>query len=477
MVLSLIDKVRQVLSGKDAKTVATNFGYLTLLQVAGYIFPFITMPYLAKVIGTTGFGKIAFASAIICWVSTIADWGFLYTATRDVAQCRDDSEKVSKIFSNVLWSRLLLTTLSFLVLVVCIFLIPSFKENSDIILVTFLMVPGHVLFPDWFFQAIEKMKYTTYFNLAIKFIFTILVFVCIRQEADYIIQPLLTSAGYIICGIVSMALILKKWGYKLFPPRWSSIRNTINGSSDVFLNNLMPNLYNSFSTMLLGSIAGATANGIYDGGSKFVSTATQFHNVLSRSFFPLLSRRIDKVGVFTKINMLTGVAIATLLFAVAPLIVEIFLGPDFSESVAVLRIFSVSLVFLVMSNTYGTNYLIIIHKERALRNVTTVCSLIGMLISYPLIRQFSYIGAAMTVFISRMLLGISTFLLAKHEMDKNKHNNMNIKNLRGGVTILEHYITVSEVHIISILTKIHNICALSGLGKVFSRQPVFRLVA
>ena len=421
-------KIRE---SRDGKTVVRNIGYLTLLQVAGYVFPFITMPYLARVIGTNGFGKIAFASAIICWVQTVVDWGFTYTATRDVAQNREDRPKVSEIFSNVLWARLLLMFISFFVLIGCILLIPSFREEYDIIMVTFLMVPGHILFPDWFFQALEKMKYTTIFNLAIKFIFTVLVFVCIREKGDYLVQPLLTSTGYLLCGGVSMWMILKRWGYRLMRPRLMNVWRTMKDSADVFLNNLMPNLYNSFSTMLLGAVAGSTASGIYDGGNKFVSVASNFHNVLSRAFFPFLSRRIDKAGMFARINMLSGCVIALLLFAAAPLIIRIFLSPDFSESVIVLRIFAISMIFLVMSNTYGTNYLILVHRERELRNITAICSAIGMLMSYPLVSGLSYIGAALTVFISRLLLGTVTFIYAKREM--NKHNDMNIKNLlRGG---------------------------------------------
>lgn len=412
---TLVNRIRR---SKDGKTIVANFGYLTLLQVAGYIFPFITMPYLARVIGTKGFGKIAFAAAIITWVQTITDWGFTYTATRDVAQNREDKDRVSSIFSNVLWSRLLLSVISFAILGCCIFVIPSFRADWTIILVTFIMVPGHILFPDWFFQALERMKYTTIFNLSIRFIFTILVFVCIHDEEDYIIQPLLTSIGYVVCGIISLWLILKKWGYCLQKPRFKSIWETIKGSADVFLNNLMPNLYNSFSVMLLGSLSGSTASGIYDGGSRFVSTASQFQNVLSRSFFPFLSRRIDKAGLFAKINMLTGVFVAALLFIAAPLIVKIFLAPEFSESVIVLRILAVSMIFLAMSNTYGTNYLILIHKERGLRNITAICSLLGMILSYPLISQYSYIGVAITVFISRALLGTATFAYAKIEMKR-----------------------------------------------------------
>ena len=110
--IRLKELIFRLQKSKEGKTVVSNFGYLSLLQIAGYIFPLITMPYLARVIGASGFGKIAFASAIILWIQTIADWGFNFTATRDVAQNRDNKKKVSEIFSNVLWARCLLTFIS-----------------------------------------------------------------------------------------------------------------------------------------------------------------------------------------------------------------------------------------------------------------------------------------------------------------------------------------------------------------------------
>ena len=207
---------KRISNSKDGKTVFANFGYLSLLQIAGYVFPLITMPYLARVIGADGFGKIAFASAIVVWIQTISDWGFNLTATRDVAQNRDDKEKVSRIFSNVLWARCLLTVFSGLLLFIAISIVPYFQENAAIIWITFLLVPGYILFPDWFFQAIEKMKYTTIFNLAFKLIFTVAVFIFIRDREDYLIQPLLTTIGYLLCGTGALILILKKWKYRLY---------------------------------------------------------------------------------------------------------------------------------------------------------------------------------------------------------------------------------------------------------------------
>ena len=139
-------------SSKNGKTVFANFGYLSLLQIAGYVFPLITMPYLARVIGADGFGKIAFASAIVVWIQTISDWGFNLTATRDVAQNRNDKEKVSRIFSNVLWARCILTILSGLILLFVVLVVPYLRENADIIFVTFLLVPGYILFPECSFK-------------------------------------------------------------------------------------------------------------------------------------------------------------------------------------------------------------------------------------------------------------------------------------------------------------------------------------
>lgn len=403
----------QIAASKEGRTVFANFGYLSLLQVAGYVFPLISMPYLARVIGADGFGKIAFASAIIVWIQTISDWGFNLTATRDVAQNRDNKELVSRIFSNVLWARSVLTLLSGIILLLVVLLVPYLRENADIIFVTFLLVPGYILFPEWFFQAIEKMKYTTFFNLFLKLVFTVAVFVFIHKREDYLMQPLLTTIGYLLCGIGALYLIFKKWGYSLYKPQWGEIFKTIRNSTDVFINNLMPNLYNSFSVMLLGFFGGSTANGIYDGGNRFPSIFYQFQSVLSRAFYPFLSRRPDKHSFYAKLNIVSALVGSVILVLISPLIIKIMLGDEFEKSVVVMQILSFSVVFLAMGYTYGTNFLIINHKEKPLRNLTFISSIVGMCVSVPLVYYFSYIGAAVTVLLCRGLLGVGSYVLAK----------------------------------------------------------------
>ena len=383
------------------------------LQIAGYLFPLLTVPYLARVIGVDGYGKIAFATAIVSWVQTTVDWGFGYTATRDVARSRDDKEHVSQIFSNVLWARVVLMVLAFAILGVVLLAIPAFRANAAIILVTFLLVPGHILFPDWFFQAVERMKYVTLLNLLMKFIFTVAVFVFVREREDYIIQPLLNACGYAVCGVIALYLIVGKWKVHLHRPHIASIRQTIKRSTDVFVNNLAPNLFHSFSIMLLGVFGGSAATGVFDGGDKFSTICTRLQSILSQAFFPFLARRGDKHGTFAMLAVGLAVAMCAALFIFAPLIVDMMLTEEFADSAIVMRILAVSLIFFALNNVYGTNYLILHNREKTIRNVTLAGSLIGFGVSLPLVYHFGYVGAALTITTGRAVLGLGAFIAAR----------------------------------------------------------------
>lgn len=410
--MSVKDKISRVKRSKDARTLAANFGYLSLLQIAGYVFPLFTLPYLARVIGADGFGKIAFASAIIVWFETIADWGFNFTATRDVAQNRDNKEKVSEIFSTVFWGRLLLMGGSLLLLLLLILIIPKFKANAAILLITFLQVPGNALLPQWFFQGLERMKYITWFTLLTKLLFTVAVFVFVRDKDDYIIQPLLWSIGSIISGLISMNLIIGKWKYSLHTVHVNQIIKTIKSSTDVFINNLAPNLYNSFSVALLGFLHTDAIVGIYDAGMKFMRIAYQFMGIVSRTVFPFLARRIDRHDIFQRYYILLAVCATVVLLVFAPQLIKLFYGSEFVAADVVLRIVSFAIIPLALGSVFGTNYLILIKKEKLFRNITVVSSLIGFVSAFPLVYYFDYIGTACVFLFSNSLIGFVTMYYA-----------------------------------------------------------------
>lgn len=407
--ISLINKMN---NSKDGKSLVSNFKYLMLLQIASYVFPLVTIPYLARVIGVDGYGKVAFAAATIMWFKTITDWGFNYTATRDVARNRENSQKVSEIFSNVLWAKIFLMLVSFAVLMLIVATIPYFKEYKELLIITFLTIPGYIFYPSWYFQAVERMKYITIFDLLSKALFTALVFVFIKEKSDYLLQPLFIAMGSMVSGWFAMYFIVGRWKVKILAPNIPKIISTIKGSTNVFINNIMPNFYNNLTVILLGYFGGAAANGIYDAGRKFVNLVLSMMEVGVRVIFPFLSRKIDAHDLFAKLYLTAAMASSLLLLIISSFIIELFFTAEFEGAVYVLRVLSFSVFFVALTRVYGINYLIIQGLEGELRNITVACSIFGFVISLPLVYYFSYMGAAFTLVITQAVLGFSVMFKA-----------------------------------------------------------------
>ena len=410
---SIKEKVKQLKQSKDGKVLVKNFAYLSLLQIIGYVFPLITIPYLARVIGVDGYGKIAFALSVIVYFQTFVDWGFSYTAVRDIAKNKENREIVSKIFSNVLFSKILLFGFATVIFAILVTFIPFLNENQEILWFTFLIIPGYILFPDWLFQAMEEMKYITLMNFFSKLIFTILIFVAIKEKSDYVIEPLLNACGMIVCGVTATIYALKKFGLKLSLPSLSECLLTIKSSTNMFISLFLPNLYTNFSVTLLGFVGGSVATGIYSSGKKFIDITDQFSNVLSRTFFPFLARRLDKHSLYVKISGTISVLMGLFLFLSADLLVDIFYTEEFSNAANIIRIMAIAPFFCFLMNTYGTNYLVLSGREDVLRNIILGCSVFGFVVSWFATVYLNYIGVAVTITLIWGIRGVLTYLFAR----------------------------------------------------------------
>lgn len=342
--------------------------------------------------------------AVMIYFQTLVDYGFIFSAVRDISRCRDDNEKMSEIYSRVMWSRWMILGAAFLVLTVLILSVPKFNGMAAVLYASFLMVIGHAMFPDWLFQGVEKMKYITLFNIGIKLIFTVAVFAFIHSPGDYILQPLFSSMGYIISGAGAM-WIIHRWGIRLRKPPMSHIWQSMKSNFDLFIHQLVPNLYNSLSVLLLGFIHGDAANGVYDAANRFNHAGSSFFSIISRIFYPFLARRIDKHGLFLKLNIISSTVIALALFFIAPPLIRDFFPGTFEGSITVLRIISISLIFLSIDNVFGTNYLILQGYEKECRKITTYSSLIGFAVAIPSVWYLSYVGVALTITFTRGLMG------------------------------------------------------------------------
>ncbi|MGC9070591.1 MAG: oligosaccharide flippase family protein, partial [Elusimicrobiales bacterium] len=255
--------IRKIKTQKEYNRLFKNFLSLSVLQAANYIFPLIIFPYLVRVLGVEKFGLISFAQAFIMYFNVLVDYGFNLSATREISINRDNKEKISEIFSSVMFIKFGLIMISLILLTIIVFSFEKFRVDWLIYYLTFGIVIGQAMFPVWLFQGLEEMRYITYVNVIAKGIFTLAVFVFVRNISDYYKVPLLNSIGFITAGIISLVMVKKKFGIIFSKSSLVTIKNQLTNGWHIFVSNIMGMLYRNSNSLLLGIITNNLMVGYY----------------------------------------------------------------------------------------------------------------------------------------------------------------------------------------------------------------------
>ena len=286
----MLNKLSYIVNTDDKKRLLSNFFSLSILQTFTYILPLLILPYLVRVLGVEKFGLVMFAQSFIMFFNILVDYGFNLSATREVSINRENKEKLTEIFSSVMIIKLFLIIISFIVLSIIVFSLEKFSNHWDLYLLTFLMIIGQALFPVWYFQGLEKMKHITIVNITSKLIFTIAIFIFIKNENDYIIVPLLNGLGFICGGMYSLWIIKKHFAQKFAFQTMKTIMIHFHDSSQFFLSRFSVSIYTSANAFILGLFTNNIMVGYYAIAEKLYLALQGIYNPIVNTVYPYLSK-------------------------------------------------------------------------------------------------------------------------------------------------------------------------------------------
>lgn len=349
--------IRTQLQDGNKKKLIENFFSLSVLQGANYVLTLITLPYLVRVLGVEKFGLVMFAQAFIWHFITVTDFGFNLSATRAVSLARNDQQRLSDIYSSVMLIKLGLTLLCLMIMSAIIFGFQKFSSDWRLYYLTFGIVIGQVLFPLWFFQGIEKMKYQTAINLSAKFIFTLMIFLFVTKPSDYIYVPVLSSMGYISGGIIAVITVLKHFNIRFHIPAGKILKRQFKDGWYIFISQISISLYTTTNTLILGLVTNNTIVGYYTSVEKIMQAIKFAPNPVYQAIYPHCAQLVEKsrgqagrfirrIHHYTWIFALLGWVI---IFASATQIVSLVLGNEYLPAVPIFRIFSFLAVITPLS--------------------------------------------------------------------------------------------------------------------------------
>lgn len=276
---------------EELQKLKSNFLSLIVLQAVNYILPLITLPYLVKTLGIEYFGLLAFATATIAYFGILTDYGFNLTATKEISIHRESRTKTIEIFSSVMTIKFLLLLFSFVLLSVLVFSIQKFANHWEIYFLSFGVVIGQFLFPVWFFQGMEKMRYITYLNLISKSIFTIAIFVFVQEKNDLYLVPLFLSLGTMIAGLFSLYIIYSQFKTPFKLQSKKTIKYYLFDGWHVFLSRFYVSMYTTTNLILLGLFTNNILVGYYAIAEKIVLAIAGIFEPLNQTIYPYLARK------------------------------------------------------------------------------------------------------------------------------------------------------------------------------------------
>lgn len=417
-------KLKNIFKSKEYKRILENMISLTGLQFASYILPLITLPYLTLVLGPEKFGLTQYAISLITYFQFFTDYGFNLSATRELAICRDDNQKISQIFSSVMFIKLCLCILSFIILLLIVMFIPKFNEDSYVYILTFGMVIGYMLFPTWLFQGLEYMRYTSILNIIGKIVFTVLIFIFIHNTTDYMLVPLINSLGYILVGILGIYIALTKFNIKITIPSIRDIKYHLREGWYVFISTIAINMYTTTNTFLLGLLTNNTLVGYYSIAEKIILAVNGLLNPISQALYPFISRTVktdDKtrsiefIRKITKIMTLVGIVLSAGLFIFAKPIILLLFGQSYANSVIILQIISIVPLAVSLSTVFGVETMLTFNYKKAFTSIVMIGGIIDIVLGIILITLMKEIGIAISFVTTEIFITIAMFIFLQRK--------------------------------------------------------------
>ncbi|RMI06613.1 MAG: flippase [Calditrichaeota bacterium] len=344
--------LRNLRNDLSKRRIVENFFSLSVLQGANYLLALIILPYLTRVLGAEKFGLVMFAQAFVYHFVVITDFGFNLSATRAISLARNDPRKLSEIYSAVMIIKLLLTLLCLAIMMIIVLNFQRFSKEWPVYFLSFGVVIGQVLFPLWFFQGMERMKYITVLNLLAKLIFTFSIFIFVSGPSDYLYVPFLNSLGVISGGIIAIVIVLRRFGITPRIPAFEILKNQFKNGWYIFTSQIAISLYTTANTFILGIFTNDTIVGYYAAVEKIIQAVKFLPNPLYQAIYPHCAvlaetsrekcmRFLRRVFQFT---VGYGLIVWAGMFVLSEYIVVFFLGAEFFPAIPIFRIFS----FLVM---------------------------------------------------------------------------------------------------------------------------------
>lgn len=410
------------------KKIVNNTIMLMIFNIAKIIFPFITLPYLTRVLSTEAYGTVAYVKTVMTYMQIVVDFGFVLSATKDIVKSRENKESLAYIVGDTLIARVILGAIGFLIVAILSLVLPILRENILYTVLSYVVIFESVFLMDFLFRGLEKMHIITIRFILMKVISTLLTFILIKNDSNILLIPILDILSSTI-AIILVFFEMKKMNIGLRFSGMANVFNSIKNSFVYFLSNVASTSFNALSTIIIGIYVNATEVAYWSVCMQIIGTIQACYSPISDGIYPemIRSKNIGIVKKALKIFLpVIGLGCVATIFLAKPVLL-ILGGEKYLPAVPILQLLTPNLFIGFLSIMFGWPTLGAIGKakETTISTVTSIIVHIILLVALIIFNKFNlYTIAIVRCITEAVLFGMRYMYYRKY---KNLFNSEGVK--------------------------------------------------
>lgn len=422
------------------KNIAKNYVYNLIYQLLTILLPFVTTPYVSRVLGAENIGIYGYTFSIITYFVLFGSLGVALYGQREIAYVQDNKKQRT----NKFWEISIIRTLS--MIIVAILYISIFCIKGDYVIyyrIFFLYMISYTFDISWFFQGIEEFGKIVFRNIVIKSLSIVFIFLCIHTQEDLGKYILIYVLGELF-GNLSLWLYLPKYIGK---PKLKElqIKQHLKPTIMLFLPQIATQIYTVLDKTMIGNITNNMESvGFYEQAQKIMRAAL----VIITSLGTVMASRIANIyaseekekikkHITTSFNYVffLGIPIMFGIIIIAEKFVPWFYGSGYESVAGLLSVMSVLLLIIGMSNITGMQYLIPVKKQNIYTWSVVVGCIVNVIFNFILIKWYEAIGAVISSIIAELVILLIQVFAIRKEIDFLKIIKSSLKYWISGVVM------------------------------------------
>ncbi|MGZ3999917.1 MAG: flippase [Mucilaginibacter sp.] len=411
-------------ASRSNKQLTKNVLSLTIVQIASYVLPLISVPVVSRIIGPGKYGILNFATAYIMYFILLVSYSFDFTATRKIARDPDNEQYRSIVFSEVFYTQCLLFVFSTLIFAALLYTVPELKTNKIVFIFTYFTCVATLFTQNWLFQAMQDLSKIALFNLVSKLLFTAAILLVVRKNEDYIWQPFIIGVIQIVVSVWCFIWAFRKYRIKFVKVPIARCISVMLEERVVFFSLVFVNLYSSTNTVILGLYQNTEQVGYYTAAQRLIIVA-QFVLVMpfAQAFYPFAGKAFGEgrehgLRVVQKMVplLIAFLGLASIIMVVlGPLVIRIFYGHKFEPAIPVFEILAIVPLIFSLSNVLGIQIMMNLGMDKLYFKITASAGILSVLFNLLTIKHWGYMGSTVNWLVTEIFLLIAMYFMLRRE--------------------------------------------------------------